>query len=525
MRILVALFVLAAGAAVVRGQGVNLAEIYPAELEPAEVPRGYEWTCGPSDVWSLRMFSYALGEQLMLDFGPSTVVFGRHGTSVLWAVVFPEKPGRVQSVVSEEGEAVAHVWLRFHPSLVAELFPPETVRGRGPGEKLWRARRVCYWKLNGSWQVGGQPRVPRKDALTFDLDTVAGKRRFFAVETAAGQAHYIQGFEARGLPALEKVKSKTALEVFDRVWEAFDREYAMFAIKPDVDWRELRETCRPKAAAAKTNYELAAIVAEMLAHLEDLHAGVRVGNEFVPGYTRARPANANWYTLKRVITDLHRTQQDLAWGRTADGIGYINIYRLGSRELPAKFDEVLETLADTWALIIDLRFNGGGDEKLGQRVAGRFLEKKCVYSLSQYRDGAKHTDLSRKHERVCEPRGPWRYESPVMVLLGQKTMSSAESFALMLAQTPQVTTMGDRTAGSSGNPRPLELPGNIFVSLPRWIDMDPSGKPIDAVGIMPQIKIDVKPEDLAAMRDPVLEAAFRQLRQQPEDQRRPGKRR
>ena len=65
-------------------------------------------------------------------------------------------------------------------------------------------------------------------------------------------------------------------------------------------------------------------------------------------------------------------------------------------------------------------------------------------------------------------------------------MSSAESFALMLAQCKQATTMGDRTAGSSANPRQIELPGKIVVNLPRWIDLDPDGKPIDTAGVAPR---------------------------------------
>ena len=91
-------------------------------------------------------------------------------------------------------------------------------------------------------------------------------------------------------------------------------------------------------------------------------------------------------------------------------------------------------------------------------------------------------------------------------------MSSAESFALALAQCPQVTTLGDRTAGSSGNPRRVEPGVGIVVNLPRWIDMDPQGKPIDAVGVLPRVKVEAKPEDFTGDRDPVLAAALENLR-------------
>ncbi|MHC4578995.1 MAG: hypothetical protein ACYTED_16495, partial [Planctomycetota bacterium] len=83
---------------------------------------------------------------------------------------------------------------------------------------------------------------------------------------------------------------------------------------------------------------------------------------------------------------------------------------------------------------------------------------------------------------------------------------------LMFAQCPQVTTMGDWTGGSSANPRRLELKCGITVNLPRWLDMDPEGHPIEHVGVKPDKLIKAKPEDFTAERDPVLKAALRYLR-------------
>ena len=314
------------------------------------------------------------------------------------------------------------------------------------------------------------------------------------------------------MPEEKPIDEKTALEAFDAVWNAFDREYAMFAIKPKVDWDKLRETYRPRAAAAKDNGELGVVIAEMLAHLEDLHIFVQVDGQYIPGYNRARMLNANSKARQSLIGKIVSTDHDLAWGKTGDGIGYISINRLSDSAMPDDFDAVLEKMQDTKGLILDLRYNGGGSEPLGQQITGRFIDKPRVYSLSQFRSGPKHTDLTEKTRRTCEPAGPWRYVGPVAVLQGQKTMSSAESFALMLAQCPQATTMGDRTAGSSGNPRQIQAGAGIVVNLPRWIDMDPDGKPIDFVGISPKIKVDAKPKDFGGDRDPVLSAALEHLR-------------
>lgn len=311
---------------------------------------------------------------------------------------------------------------------------------------------------------------------------------------------------------------KAALAAFDKVWEAFDREYAMFAIKPNVDWARLRETYRRRAAASKTNQELGNVIAEMLNHLEDLHVYIQVDGEHLPGYNRRGLLNANRSGAARLIGPIIRTGHDMDWGRTSDAIGYVNIYKLADPALPGAFDDVLGRMGDTKGLVIDLRYNGGGSEPLGCEIAGRLLDRRRVYSLSQFRSGPKHTDLGPMRERICGPAGPWHYVAPVVVLQGRRTISSAESFALALAQCPQVTTMGDRTAGSSGNPRRVDAGAGIVVNLPRWIDMDPRGKPIDVVGIPPRVKIDAGPADFSGDNDPVLTAALEHLRRRAKEE-------
>jgi hypothetical protein len=491
----------------------QLTQRYRATLDFSEQPRGYEWTCGPQDVWRLKEFGYALGDVFRIRLGPSQVVFGCHDSNVVWAAIFPEQPGEILAASPGKGEHVTSVWLRFHPARVGELFPNAIVAGQGDASMVAQAKRLAAHKVIACWQSGGLPMIPMRTSLTFDLETREGPRRFYSLDTETRRLLApVDAFRDRPLPNPKPLDSQAALAVFDKVWNAFDREYAMFAIKPKVDWRKLRETYRPRAAATKSNHELAAVVSEMLDHLEDLHVYVEIDGQYVPGYKRDRPLNANAKATAALIGSLTRAGSDLNWGRTSDRVGYINIHRLVDTGLPDAFDGVLGQMGDTKGLILDLRFNGGGSEPLGRQIAGRFLDRRRVYSLSQYRNGPKHTDLGPKHERTCEPDGPWHYGGPVVVLQGQRTLSSAESFALMLAQCPQAITLGDRTAGSSANPRRIAAGAGIVVNLPRWIDMDPQGKPIDAVGVPPRVKIETRPEDFTGDRDPVLTAALEDVR-------------
>jgi C-terminal processing protease CtpA/Prc len=69
----------------------------------------------------------------------------------------------------------------------------------------------------------------------------------------------------------------------------------------------------------------------------------------------------------------------------------------------------------------------------------------------------------------------------------------------------------------------LNLPGRIAVKMPTWLDMDPDGKPIDEVGVAPDVPVKAKPSDFRG-GDPVLEAALERLRKIPKEEREPGKR-
>jgi len=509
----------------------DLSEVYPSTLEWTGQMTPLDWLVTGEDVWELESFRFAFMDRLVIELGPGRVTIGRHGSNAVWAAVVPEEPARITAVPGPPERATS-IWLRFHPGRVGELFPKETVRGRladGAAEPeveqaLIEAKRLCMHKLGGSYQVGGRPAIPPRGTIIVDLETDLQQRRFFMVDTDAPTIEYHPAFAKQGLPAAAPMSANEAAAVFDEVWAAFDEEYAMFVIKPEVDWDALRVQYRPMTERVKTNYEGASVVASMLGHLQDLHVWVRVGPEVLPVDERPRPWNSSYRGIMAMLPGITNARRDLAWARTEDGIGYVAVLSMGSADLPAAFDGALDALDDTWGLVVDLRFNGGGNEIIGQQISGRFLKEDVIYSYHQYRDGPEHEDLTAMEARVCPARGPWRYESPVIVLQGQRTFSSAESFVLMLAQGEQVTTMGDRTAGSSGNPRQLELAGGIAVNLPRWLHLKDDKTPLDGVGVEPDVWVRPAPEEFTNQDDPVLAAALQRLRLILPEKRRPGRR-
>jgi C-terminal processing protease CtpA/Prc len=300
-------------------------------------------------------------------------------------------------------------------------------------------------------------------------------------------------------------------EAFDKLWESFDRDYAMFVLRPDVDWNASRSKFRSLALTAHSTDEFAEVCADMLRPLRDLHIWLTVSGESVPVFNRPRAANSNPRAHESILGQLNNPGKPVQWAITANGIGFLAIYAWNDRGIPRQCDEVLEKMRDTKALIVDVRLNGGGSEDLAGEVAGRFIDKPFVYGYDQRRSGPKHEDLTGKDERVVQPRGPWRYDRPVILLIGQKCMSSNESFIAMMSGDPNLITMGDHTCGSSGNPEMIQLPFDMSVSVPQWIDYLPDGSPLDERGFRPKVPFAPKPGAFEGERDDLLTAALERL--------------
>ncbi len=487
----------------------DLAKLYPGALKWSET--GLFPTCTASDVWKLKKFEVARGKEFRVSAGAATAAFGVHEGNVLWAAVFPDEPAEIRASGAGNGEKAKTIFLRFPPAELNQVFPPATVIDRGDPWLRAHAMRIAARKVCWKWCTpAGFPTVVQAGWRLVDMDTVGGPRRFYGVDGSGGRVEYVADFEGSPVPASPPIAKAAARAALDEVWKAFDAEYAGFVLLPKLDWAKAGEDARRRIERAETLFDAAAVISEMLCALEDRHVWVRAGEEGVPGFARARDPNASWDAIGRMIGPLRAGGVDLQWGRTG-AIGYLAVNGLSDPKLPEAFDAALESLKDTKGLVVDLRFNGGGDEILAQKVAGRFADRERVYSMNQYRSGPAHADLGEKHQRTFAPRGPWRYERPVVVLWGRVTLSSAESLALMFAQCPQVTTMGESSGGSSGNPRPLALSCGITVNLPRWLDMDPAGHPIEHVGVKPERPVAAKPEDFADGRDPVLQAALKRL--------------
>jgi hypothetical protein len=497
-----------------RSQPVDLIKRYPTQMVAGDTAPAHArpWSFSNADLFRLTGFRLQVGTELLVELGPTDLGVGHCVDGAVWAVLIPRAGGKLTSQAASEPEAVAHVWLRFHPKEIEHLFPPETVFGDGATNLTLQMRFIANGKFTSSWHAGLNATIPEPNVLTVDVDTVAGRRRFFTVDSKAGTAEYIAPFEARAIKSPPSLTMDLAQAAFDQLWEAFDRDYAQFGLRPEVDWARLREQYRPRATACKSTYEFAGMCAEMLSELRDLHVRLTLAGVEVPTFNRVRAANSNPSAHRAILGGFVKTGR-VQWKVTADKIGYLAVDGWTDREITEQVDRVLEQMRDTRGLIFDVRLNGGGSESTARDVAGRFVPKDFVYAYNQVRNGPKHSNLAPMWSRTVTSRGPWRYNRPVVLLIGQKCMSSNESFIAMMTGDPDLTTMGAPTCGSSGNPKVVHLPIELTVNVPSWIDYLPDKTPLDEHGIQPQVNFKPVPGAFEGGRDDLLTAALERLRQ------------
>ena len=309
-------------------------------------------------------------------------------------------------------------------------------------------------------------------------------------------------------PELTLEQNKAALATLTR---AIDDNYA-YRDRLKIDWPKELAARRETFESARTANEFARLAAHLLRLAEDPHIWVDAGDVRIWTRSNSIPPNFNAQTLQRVVTGWKEHAGGVISGRfdaeSEGGIGYV-MFSQCSKEQAEDFDAAIEELKDTRGLILDARMNGGGDEMAARRVAGRFIEKAAVYSRDRLRgDGT----WSGPFDRVVEPRDDAaRYANPVVVLIGPKVMSSAESFVLMMRHGAGARLIGDATRGSSGRPMPHELGNGVSVYLPSWEDLLPDGSLLEGAGVQPDISVRTTLRELQKS-DAVLDLALHTLR-------------
>jgi hypothetical protein len=363
-------------------------------------------------------------------------------------------------------------------------------------------------------KITGQPSWPNDRTIVIPVQLEAdhdywlsiNNQSFTNFKNTKGESAvpYPISFSTAGGAMLTAEQNRKAIE---QLRKAIDQNYSYRELRK-IDWDKLFAENTAKLEKAETAKAFARQAGQMLAVAKDLHLYLKVGESGFPSATRSIPGNIDLRLLPKIVPQWKDHGGMIATGRFDDGISYvlINSWSGSSDALDAAYEAV--GAADGGkGIIIDVRANSGGDETLAQKFAGCFVTEKKVYSQNtNLRDG----QWSGPFDRVIVPnKSRPAYRGKVAVLIGPACMSSNESFILMM-KAAGATLVGEKTWGSSGNPKPHELGNGVTVLLPSWKDMLPDGSVLEGVGISPDVEIKSDAEQFRNP-DPVLEAAVKHL--------------
>ncbi len=185
--------------------------------------------------------------------------------------------------------------------------------------------------------------------------------------------------------------------------------------------------------------------------------------------------------------------RSLNWGiekvqRFPFNIGYIDVSMFAdTAHAEETIAAAMSLVANTEALIIDLRFSRGGDPQTVALLASYFLDKPTHLSDIYDRKEQKTTRIESRDSVKGKHYGEKR---SLYILTSQDTYSAAEDFAYTLKHLNRAQIVGDVTGGGAH-------PGEFFRLASHFEAFIPTARSINAVtggnwegkGVIPNIKV------------------------------------
>ena len=300
--------------------------------------------------------------------------------------------------------------------------------------------------------------------------------------------------------------------------------YALFGVK-HVDWDAVYDVYRPRVTPETTDDELWAVLAEVGGLLNDVHVTLRdpetrrearsggrsIGTDPFDDGTFSLDLVAEAYAAEGLVNALDGA---IHYGWLPDSVGYVHVGTFREPEASGRaMDEIVGVFEGARGVIVDVRHNGGGDDRAGKAIASRFVAEPRLYmTVAMRKLGQVPPAFAEPVEWWLRPTGASPYTGPVVLLVNSRSISAAENFALAMRAIPHAVLMGETTAGVMADAAPLPLPNGWEVGVPVNQFRDANGVSWEGIGVTPDLWVTNDRADVEAGTDQVLETAAAFLR-------------
>ncbi len=175
--------------------------------------------------------------------------------------------------------------------------------------------------------------------------------------------------------------------------------------------------------------------------------------------------------------------------RLPGNIGYIEVVGLpGLDVFKPPLERAMAALADTRALIIDLRRNGGGTPHAEVYLTSYLLDPAKPIPVNRFVWRNPGTETFRTEEFLSSPTPYWYRDKPVYVLTSARTFSGGEAVAYDMQALKLATIVGETTGGGANPGGGAPLTPDFGMFMPGGRGENPTtGTNWEGVGVKPDV--------------------------------------
>ena len=361
-----------------------------------------------------------------------------------------------------------------------------------------------------------------KKSLEVSNDTLIVKR-------GISKYHYVRINKLPEIVNQNEKDKNNILYNFEIFANTYKNHYAYFNLNK-IDWDNLYINSKNKINSKSTEVDLYLVIEDMIEKLKDNHGSIEPTDEVYELAENQTPSKLEEEELKEygdfeiadivaeyyIKEDLTKGTSLMKWGKMENNVGYIQIKTMflyadlnlndglvkengfvstymdafdslnyeqqiskeiaGIRKL---MDKIMQDLNETKYIIIDVRFNGGGQDVVALEILRRFNSYKKQVAFKKARNNKGFTVKTPIYlESAKNP-----YTKPVYLLTSQQSASATDMMALSSIELNNLKRIGSHTNGAFSDALHKKLPNGWHFSLSNEVYTDNNDNCYENIGV------------------------------------------